>query len=404
MNEKIFTFEEKIKWLNKFLNRDLKETDLHGPGQFETEINQEFKALYDPTKTYDFEPLKFKKYSSIENTYRSKEIDRITEQGNSGGVWRLSEKVHGSNFSFWFDGTVMKCAKRTGFLGEGSSFYNWQDVRMVEKPKVIKLWKYLEENFKDLNNQESLLELVVYGEIFGGTYPHPDVPRDYNAMIVQKGIYYSPSNLFYCFDIKINGKLVSETTKGELCDMFDIFWDEPLFTGTFAECLNYQNTYITTIPKRLGLPTIENNFCEGNVIKPIEVKRNWAGGRVILKNKNEKFAEVTGKKSGKKSIKVPKEEIILSDAATKMLEILLRYVNENRLRSVLSKMEAITDKDFGKVIGNCQKDTIEDFLKDHREEFLSLDIKEQKYLPKLTGREWSNLVRGQFLNIIDNTF
>jgi len=95
MNEKIFTFEEKIKWLNKFLNRDLKETDLHGPGQFETEINQEFKALYDPTKTYDFEPLKFKKYSSIENTYRSKEIDRITEQGNSGGVWRLSEKVHG---------------------------------------------------------------------------------------------------------------------------------------------------------------------------------------------------------------------------------------------------------------------------------------------------------------------
>lgn len=43
----------------------------------------------------EFTSFQFKKYSSIENTYRKKEIDRIIEQGNATGLWRVSEKVHG---------------------------------------------------------------------------------------------------------------------------------------------------------------------------------------------------------------------------------------------------------------------------------------------------------------------
>ena len=43
----------------------------------------------------DFNVFQFKEYSSIENTYRQKELDRIVEQGKSGGLWRVSEKVHG---------------------------------------------------------------------------------------------------------------------------------------------------------------------------------------------------------------------------------------------------------------------------------------------------------------------
>lgn len=32
--------------------------------------------------------------------------------------------------------------------------------------------------------------ITIYGELFGGTYPHPDVPRDPNVSIhVQKGIF-----------------------------------------------------------------------------------------------------------------------------------------------------------------------------------------------------------------------
>ncbi|HRW22402.1 MAG TPA: hypothetical protein P5509_10550, partial [Bacteroidales bacterium] len=126
--------------------------------------------------------------------------------------------------------------------------------------------------------------------------------------------------------------------------------------------------------------------------------------RVLLKNKNDKFAEVTGKKSGKGKIKTPKEEIKLSPEAETLLETILTYVNENRLRAVLSKMEAITDKCFGKLVGNLSKDVIEDFLKDHKEEFMSLPDKERKYVTKVPGRIGAEMIRKDFLNIIDGTY
>ena len=354
----------------------------------------------------EFTSFQFKKYSSIENTYRKKEIDRIIEQGNATGLWRVSEKVHGANASFWHNAEKTKCAKRTAFLDEGSSFFNWQDVRLTEQPKIEKLWEHLKTNWTQFSEVfgNELIELVLYGELFGGTYPHKDVERDHNAMTVQKGVFYSPSNMFYCFDIKINGRLVDEILKGQLCEMFDIFWDEPLFEGTFEECLKFSNTYQTTIPGRLGLPEIENNICEGNVIKPVEPKRSWAGDRVILKNKNEKFAEVTGKKSGKDKMKTIKEPVVLTPEGQELLEIMETYVNENRLRNVLSKMEKVTDKCFGKIVGNLSKDAIEDFLKDHKDAFMALPEKERKYVTKAPGRIGSEILRKNFLNVIDGNF
>jgi hypothetical protein len=95
MTDKKFTLQEKAEWLSNHLGKKIEETELHGPGQFEAEVNQDFDALYKPEKPFEFTPFQFKKYSSIENTYRKKEIDRIVEQGNSSGLWRVSEKVHG---------------------------------------------------------------------------------------------------------------------------------------------------------------------------------------------------------------------------------------------------------------------------------------------------------------------
>jgi hypothetical protein len=47
------------------------------------------------TKVFEFVPFKFVSYSELENTYRTRELDRTVEQGNATGRWRLSEKVHG---------------------------------------------------------------------------------------------------------------------------------------------------------------------------------------------------------------------------------------------------------------------------------------------------------------------
>lgn len=346
--------------------------------------------------------MQFKRYSSIENTYRKKEIDTIIEQGKNAGTWRLSEKLHGTHFSLWYNGKKLKCAKRSAFLKDDSSFFNWETVYDNEKNKIINMWNFLQEN-PDFVNKEKIEELVLFGELFGGIYPHPEVEREYNAITVQKGIYYTPKNMFYCFDIKINGTFVDEHKKEELCKKFDIFYDEPLFEGTFDECLEFKNEYQTTIPEKFNLPEIENNICEGNVIKPIEPKYFWNGSRVILKNKNEKWSEKE-KGNKNKGQKQKQEEIKLSENAQKLLDEILTYVTENRLRNILSKMEKITDKDFGKIIGNCQKDTMEDFLKDNKEEFIALDKKEQKAITKKSGAEWALLLRKNFLDILDGEF
>ena len=62
--------------------------------------------------------MEFKKYSSIENTYRKAEIDYIRQNAFDRGDFIIEEKVHGSNFAFYYDGTEIKCAKRTQFIDD----------------------------------------------------------------------------------------------------------------------------------------------------------------------------------------------------------------------------------------------------------------------------------------------
>jgi Rnl2 family RNA ligase len=265
---------------------------------------------------------------------------------------------------------------------------------------IIKLMRtQLEFQGEDAPELESL---TIYGEIFGGSYPHPDVPRNPHATRVQKGVHYHPDNLIYVFDIKINGELVDYDTFATLCDAGNIFRSEPLFRGTFNDCLVFENAYKSTIPARLGLPELtEDNICEGNVIVPVLPDFMWSGSRVILKNKNEAFAE-SSNKSNKKRVK--SEEIVISEEAQRMYEIMDNHITENRLKNVISKLGKITDKDFGLLMKNMNQDVIEEFMKDNRDDFLKLDKKEQKYITKRMGSNNALLIRANFLNIIDNTF
>lgn len=346
--------------------------------------------------------MRFKRYNSIENTYRTKTINTIVEQGKSGGEWIVEEKVHGANFSFWYNGEEMRTAKRSAFVGgDGENFFNSDTIKE----------KY-ETNVKHLYNQLKLSHefdtLVVFGELFGGNYPHKDVENDNGIGAVQNGIWYSPNIEFYAFDIKlIVGNDIDDWKKNyflntdvceKLFDKFGIFHSKPLFRGTFEECVEFENLYISKIPEWLGLPEIENNTCEGNILKPVEASYFWNGSRVALKNKNEKFSEKKNK--GPKIKKV----INLSDTANELLGEALLHVTENRLRNVLSKFGEVGQKDFGKVMGHMNADVFEDFLKDNKEEFIGLDPKERKFITKKVGQDNANLLRTNFLNIIDGLF
>lgn len=344
----------------------------------------------------------FTKYSSIENSYRIKEIETIVEQGKAGGEWCVSEKCHGSNSSIWYDGESFKIAKRTAFLGEDSNFFNADYILETHKEKIKKIWEFLNEHTPkgEITDFE---ELVLFGEIFGGVYTHPDVNRDNRSTKVQKEVQYSPSNHFYCFDIKIDGSFIKQNFVEELCEDSNIFYARTLFKGTMQECIDYPNDYESTIPALLGLPAIENNVTEGNVIKPMIPDYHWNGSRIILKNKNDKFKEKHDKGGKNKKPKV-KEEIVLSENAQKMLDEILLFITENRLRNVLSKVGTITNKQFGLLMGQYSQDIFEDFLKDNKEEFTLLEKHERKQIQKQVGNVASTLIRTNFLNIIDATY
>lgn len=345
--------------------------------------------------------MDFKAYSSIENIHRLKFINDIHEHGLSYGEWTVSEKIHGSNFSFWVTNNSIKCAKRSGFLAETEDFFNHQDILEEYYNNINILFSFVSEVYK-IN--PDALQITLFGEICGGIYPHPEVPRNPIASRVQKGVYYSPDNEFIAFDLKVNGRFINYKIFEELMSSSDFLWAKSLFIGDFKTCCNYQNEFQTTIPDILELPRIEGNICEGVVIKPLDARFFPNHDRVILKNKNDKFKEVENKKS-KQIISLDGIEVItLTDREKIFIEEANRYICDNRLKNVLSKIGVITDKDFGKVAGLLTQDVITDLKKDHEEMISVIDKQHWNMIKNAIKANCITFVRSNFINIIDGIY
>lgn len=342
--------------------------------------------------------MEFQKYSSLENTYRINEINSIRDEGLSGGEWVVQTKVHGANASFIYDGETMRYAKRTSFCTP--EFFNFQVA-------IDKYEDSIKAMYDDLASNTSFkFTMHVYGELFGGVYP--GLKGQYKA--IQSGVFYTNEIEFYAFDIKIVSDnpeysqvagsylLVDECNK--LFEKHNLFYAKTIFRGTFDECLSYNNEYQDPISGWLGMPPLEvDNICEGNVIRPVIPQRLRCGSRVILKNKNEKWSE----KKKKNSNSPESKKVEYSDEINAMLINIETYFVENRLRNVLSKMDRITQKDFGKLSGAFVQDAIQDFMKDYPA-FANMDKADKKVISKAAGGFSASLIRSQFLNIIDGTF
>jgi Rnl2 family RNA ligase len=170
-----------------------------------------------------------------------------------------------------------------------------------------------------------------------------------------------------------------------------------LFTGTFDECLAYKNEYPTTISKLHGLPDLEDNICEGNVLKPMKAMCKPSGSRIILKNKNDRFKE----KESSKKVKVKKE---IPPELQEAINVAAGYITENRLRNVLSHIGEVSQKEFGKVIGAFSQDVLADFEKENADLLKDFERDELNTINKAVGKESANLIRANFLNIVDGNF
>lgn len=329
--------------------------------------------------------MDFIKYNSIENSYNTKFLSKIAEYGYNNLLWVVTNKIHGANFAFHCDGKEVRCASKSQMLDENSRFYSFQRVLDKYRDRVLKVWDFM-------NFAYGSETITLFGEIFGGSYDHPDVPRVPNTSKVQKGVFYTPDNDFYLFDVYSDGRVMSQSVLPNIVSTMGCPWAKPLFTGTLEECLAYPNDFEDPTHKFYGLPAIENNITEGVVIKPIAALF-FGDSRVFVKNKNEKWTE---KSREKKRVK----DSNLTPEALEQVEIIGQYVTDQRVANVLSHIGQVEDKDFGKFIGEFTRDVLSDYFKENQDAYDILEESDQKSVRASCSRICSNFLRPKFKEIV----
>lgn len=210
--------------------------------------------------------------------------------------WVVTEKIHGANFCIATDGATVRCANRRTWLLPGEVFFGYEAVRETTEPKIRELFRHIHAKLPET------VRLFLYGELFGGGYPHPDLTPVPGVQPVQTGIWYAPDIRFCAFDLRV------ENTSGEhhyrdyaevvkLCADTGIFFAAPLFVGKYEGATEQDIRFDSTIPRSLGLPPLPtgSNPAEGVVIKPYrEIPHMTVQGetiRPVLKRKIAEFAE-----------------------------------------------------------------------------------------------------------------
>ena len=331
--------------------------------------------------------LTFKKYTSIENHFDGTFMEKVRMHTPEGTRFVVQEKVHGSNCSFLCDGQDIQFAKRTAVVSGEEDFYQWQELAGRYRERIFKVHGMIKECFSDLQS------IIVYGEMFGGAYPHKDVKRIGAMSAIQKGVYYCPGHDFYGFDIYVytpdESFYLDVETTNHIFAKSGFLYAETLFEGMLDECLAYPNAFPSTLYKHFGLPEIEDNICEGVVIRPKEPLYIPNGSRIIIKSKNARFAE-------KKAVKhEPKQPRIIADEVSALFTLADDFFTEPRLNNVKSHIGEVSfPRDLGRVSGLLAKDVLEDFLKENAEAYNNLAKQEQKTLNGLLNKRAVDFIKG----------
>ena len=338
--------------------------------------------------------LEFKKYSSIENSFSREFMEHVVAEMPQDLEYVVQEKVHGANTSFLCDGETLRFAKRTSMLEEGEQFYDYPELLERYRDRVLKLFGDIKAKYPEVTH------ISVFGEMFGGLYPHDGVKTKQKVSLIQRGVCYTPDHEFYGFDIYLfteaGGRFLPVDEVNEIFETNGFFYAKTLFRGTLTECLKQPNAFQSKIAEWLGLPAIEDNICEGIVIRPVTPMYLRNGSRVLIKSKNERFAE---RKSAKRRTKLFIEPVPYSEELKALIVEGETYVTENRLANVVSHIgEVHFPKDFGKVMGLFSKDVLEDFLKEHGNLYAVLEKSEQKLLNKELNKFCTALVKQVYMS------
>ena len=308
--------------------------------------------------------------------------------------WVVTEKVHGANFSFFYENGQLGYAKRKSVLSWQDDFFGFQLV-------VKKLGNQIISLFEELSTQLPANQYRVYGELFGGAYPHPEVAPAPEVQAIQTGVYYTPDIRFCAFDIAIElegpeSKYYLEyETAARYFEKHGILYAKPLFIGKMGEAMHFDTRINSTLPRQLGLPELAENLIEGVVIKPYNLTdHQQLGTRPIVKLKNKEFEEEKFHEAQKWTY-IPSVSTHTEDLSF-ILEELRNYVTPNRLESAISKIGALDQSNPDRVAeieAEFLRDTLEDFNGNNEDLLAELTAGQQSWLADRVLAEIRRLMR-----------
>lgn len=201
----------------------------------------------------------------------------LADETVMGGRWVATEKIHGAQLVVATDGEVVHIGKRKAWLREDEPFFGWQMLRNELSARV-------QEVYRALGGMGSVF---LYGELFGGSYPHEDVPVLPGIGAVQTGIWYAPDLRYAVFDILRvhDGEAVfmAHRELETLAEQVGLMTPPRLGVGTRQELQRLPVRYDSKVAGMLGLPKLAGNVAEGFVLKPDVALA--ASGRPVVKFK-----------------------------------------------------------------------------------------------------------------------
>lgn len=332
----------------------------------------------------------FEKYSSLENHYNGKFIEKIRHHGyDVTEGWCAREKIHGTNFSIMIERDAVTCAKRTGPILAGEDFFGY----------VIILKKYNDAIKAVQHTIKEGASMQIFGEFAGGG--------------IQKGVDYGEKD-FYVFDILVKteegtNQFVDDFMMETMCNTFGFKMAPLLGRGSFEELAKLPNDFdvvvgdynsliesvdLKTANKHVfGIEPGEKNIAEGYVLKPNYPRFLTNGSRVAIKCKNSKFSEKA------KSDKPIKAAAVLTDVDKVALSTLAAYATLNRVNNVISKIGEVGPKDFGKVMGLTVQDILEEA---GREEIFITDADQPDVVKKELVTYVQGVIRPVWIELVSN--
>ena len=293
-------------------------------------------------------------------------------------IWVVTEKVHGSNFSFVGfppadpeSAPTVRCAKREECLDENSdedntSFFGFRKVKNRYQAAAEQAFTTIVKQFATTASGD-VVRLTIYGELFGGIFPGLTSPPDVITP-VQEGVYYHPDLDYMAFGATVmlrpgqNGGKQTPVAKVELdflpaMEMLKhcgFLTAEALHVGSFTDCCNFDLNFTTTIPGRLGVPPqarmkiaamnlAEGIVCRTNIAQMVPVTGDKPNDHCMFKRKRDDFASYCS--ANAQGIACVQNRSLVSSEKASFLHCIDHMIRSRLIDSALSKTGKPITKD-----------------------------------------------------------